>query len=452
MNANTPKKPGATQIYLSLAGGFLLLSLLLFFVFFGAERRNALLDRLLFEQEIGRILSITRIMPLIEGEISLEDISRIAPIEILGVGLYDGDGNPLFGMGSFPPRQMPLTDGEVSLSRQGGGSTLIYVRSFLSDGRPPRDPGRFPGLREETREIQDAVIGEPGIAGDTMPATVYLMTRVEEPGFGAKSLWLIYVVLESALAALFVLFGRMYVNNSRYRQQLESQRQLVHLGEAARTLTHEIKNPLSAIGLRLSILKKTVGDDSREDLDIIQEELDRLNELSSRIREFLKNPAGSPETVDLRTYLPELCKRMPGTTAIDIRVPAGQSCDILMDSGRLRSVVENLIVNAHEAAEGGTVELVLELHKRELRLSVLDRGRGVEAENVGRIFDPFFTTKTRGSGIGLSIARQFARAAGGDLLYAPREGGGSEFRLTVPVARSSPIGGGDIPIRREVGE
>ncbi|WP_169730426.1 sensor histidine kinase [Salinispira pacifica] len=440
------------QLNIPLIGGYLLISLLLFMMFFGTVRRNAILDRLLFEQEFARVLSMSRIMPMLEGQASLEEINEMSPLEIYGAALYDHEGEVLFGMGDIPPSLMPLEETDTKYQRQNSGSTIIYMRTFTDAPRPPQYLDPFPSLRSRPSDTGEQN-GNGGASEDSdrstppgfnregrrqiLPATVYLSASMPRSAPGASRIWMLYAILEIILAVLLAALGRMYIKNREYREQIEEQRHLVHLGEAARTLTHEIKNPLSAIGLRMSILKKTTGENTREDLNIIQEEVDRLNDLSSRIREFLKNPAGNPGTIHLQDYLPELIKRMPEHTSFEDNLPEDTACIVSIDESRLRSILENLILNAHEANRSGDnedmpVKILLEQGKRNYVLRVQDRGNGIDRENRERIFDPFFTTKTRGSGIGLSIARQFAQAAGGSLEYHPRDGGGSEFILTLP--------------------
>ena len=69
-----------------------------------------------------------------------------------------------------------------------------------------------------------------------------------------------------------------------------------------------------------------------------------------------------------------------------------------------------------------------------MTIRVLDRGRGIAADQRGRVFDPFFTTKSKGSGVGLTISQRFVEAAGGQLELLPRPDGGTESRVTLPRA------------------
>ena len=182
------------------------------------------------------------------------------------------------------------------------------------------------------------------------------------------------------------------------------------------------------------IRKKTRGEADRE-LDAIEEETERLNVLTRRVGDFLRNPLGSPELIELPTFLRDLAGRMPHPLLLAPELPR---LAVLFDRELLRSVMENLARNAHESygSEGGEVEVSLFREAGRVVVAVSDRGPGIPAEARGRVFDPFYTSKTQGSGIGLPLARRFVEAAGGHLSLLPREGGGTQARVALPEAQS----------------
>jgi two-component system sensor histidine kinase HydH len=120
-------------------------------------------------------------------------------------------------------------------------------------------------------------------------------------------------------------------------------------------------------------------------------------------------------------------------------VGSQQRAFIYFDPDRARSVFENLIKNALESTQDREPHVEIEItreKKKNIRVFIRDRGDGIKEENLEKIFDPFFTTKIHGSGIGLSICRQFVRARGGNLKLYAREGGGTVAEVILPVAHS----------------
>jgi two-component system sensor histidine kinase HydH len=232
-----------------------------------------------------------------------------------------------------------------------------------------------------------------------------------------------------ALAGIGALVAAQYRRNSEYRQRLAAQTELARLGEISRTLSHEIKNPLSAIRLQTGLLKKTLPEDRRADLRIIEEEIQRIALLTERVGDFLRDPRGEPQELDLDRFLRELALRYDGR--LRYRPPEGETVRVRVDPQRLRSVMENLINNALESGEG-EVEVRCAAQRHRAEVSVLDRGAGIPPAIRAKVFDPFFTSKTKGSGIGLSVARRFVEAAGGRLELADRSGGGTVARVLLP--------------------
>ena len=232
---------------------------------------------------------------------------------------------------------------------------------------------------------------------------------------------------------LYFLIMRILRENRRIRETMRKQENLISLGEAARTLTHEIKNPLSAITIQLAILKREVRPEVLPDLMIIDHETERLRKLTNRVSEFLRNPIGQPEMVNLVEEVENLVPLFHGS--VREVGPKIAKAYVFFDKDKLRSVIENLMKNAVEACDGMDVDVEVEVtadSTGDFHLFVRDRGCGIKAEDQKRIFDPFFTTKINGSGIGLSISNQFIKAAGGSLRLYSRDGGGTTAEAVFP--------------------
>jgi signal transduction histidine kinase len=103
-----------------------------------------------------------------------------------------------------------------------------------------------------------------------------------------------------------------------------------------------------------------------------------------------------------------------------------------------------LLRNAREAMPaGGPIEVVVKADGMSVSLSVADRGGGIPDDIRARVFDPFFSTKGEGTGLGLAITRQIIEAHAGTVNAESREdeGGGTRFRILLPIAPSRAVEG-----------
>ena len=344
--------------------------------------------------------------------------------DVLGFGYYTPAGNPIYLWGDAYMRlPFSLFDDNSSLS-----DTLISIN---------RDSGRIECMRyaELISFNPDNLLSGKGKDMLDFPDVIYLAfdasAFIERITFTrAVSVIVVLVIIACYFIVLWVL-GK----NRQYRNALRQQESLVSLGEAARTLTHEIKNPLSAIRLELAILKRSVTGPVLDDVLVIDHETERLTKLTDRVSEFLHNPLGHPEVVDLVEALRELVPLFHG----DVKwlEPKFRIAPVYFDKEKLRSVLENLMKNAIESCEGmekTDVEAEVIADKEGFyHVYVRDRGCGVSKKDEKRIFDPFFTTKVHGSGIGLSITSKFVTAVGGSIRLYPRQGGGTVADVRIPV-------------------
>ncbi len=412
------RKPGATQIvaYSVIAVLYLVISLLFFFLLRGEGRRSSLLLEHEAERTVSDLLESYRGRWITDA---LESDSRI-----LGFGIYDSGGDRIDGWGRAPA----LVDPD-SLSSVSSRFTYLQDRKSLI---LMRRIGLMPGMR----------YGQMGqmMRRHNMAAFLFLEFDIAR-GWGVLTLYnLASLLMPFLLLGVAAVIVALYRRNRVYRARLATQEQLVRLGEAARTLSHEIKNPLGAIRIQTGYLKKVLPADTHGELAVIEEEVQRLDLLTQRVGDFLRDPRGEPENVDMDPFLRGLLKRFEGEISYANRCQ--KTAIARFDRERLRSVLENLIQNALESREdpgghtrvpnkqdGPPVAIDLSETQSRLRLRVLDRGKGLPQEAREKIFDPFFTSKTTGSGIGLSISKRFVEAAGGELVLAARAGGGTEATI-----------------------
>lgn len=266
------------------------------------------------------------------------------------------------------------------------------------------------------------------------PGQGFLFLRVSDaPLEGRLWAWKIGGVLGSAAWAGFLAFvGVLWFRTRRYQTALVQHRELLQFAEASRTLSHELQNPLAAILLQTALLRRAADGEPASEVSIIEEEARRMSTLVSRVRDFLKDPQGQAERVDLSELVASLKERF--AIPVDLSME-GSPFFVHFDPHRLRSVVENLIKNAVES--GPDPQPVVRLSRPKagwVRLEVLDSGTGFTPVSLQQARNPFYTTKTTGTGIGLSITDSFVSAAGGKLKLENRPEGGAKVTLDLPEA------------------
>jgi two-component system sensor histidine kinase HydH len=234
------------------------------------------------------------------------------------------------------------------------------------------------------------------------------------------------------IGLIIILYIRhLYLRNREYRSRIEAQKNLVVLGTAVSTLAHEIKNPLLSIRIQTSILKKTLADIGAEEIAIIEEEVDRLQALTYRVNDYLREAKGHPVPINCYDTLSEISQRLCSRNIV--RNDSATDVSVMMDPDRGRSVFENIIRNALESGgDSETITAHIMQSGTNIVISIADRGAGISEENIKRIFDPFFTSKSTGTGIGLSISRRFVEAAGGTITLENRVDGGIVARIILP--------------------
>jgi signal transduction histidine kinase len=215
-------------------------------------------------------------------------------------------------------------------------------------------------------------------------------------------------------------------------------------GEMARRVAHEMKNPLTP--LRLAVHRLRAHPDAerslREPVEVIEEEVARLDELARQFAVLGRPSSGPASDVDLADLLDRL---------LDSDVPAGIETHLRVAPDvplirahydALQRAFRNLIRNAVEAMEEGTAPGVLtvdvSLEPPCVRIEFGDSGRGIAPEHLDRLFEPDFTLKAGGTGLGLAVVRQAVAAHGGSVTARPRPGGGASFTVELPVATDAP--------------
>ena len=259
--------------------------------------------------------------------------------------------------------------------------------------------------------------------------------RLREP-FSSHELRLI----ESVVAQL-----ALTVENSEHFARLQERDRLSVLGEMSAGLAHEIRNPLGSIKGAVQLLRPaSLDDEQREFVQVILEEVDRLDGVVGQFLDYARPNRGTPEPIALEPLLERvarLVQTQPHPADIEVRVVTASDLPrIRGDASQLEQVFLNLARNACEAMEtGGTLSLGAETltddgpHGR-VSVTFTDTGPGMPDEVQRLLFVPFFTTKKRGTGLGLAISQRIVQGMGGSIVIRSREGQGTQ--VTVRLRRA----------------
>jgi len=225
---------------------------------------------------------------------------------------------------------------------------------------------------------------------------------------------------------------------------------LAAVGTMTAGLSHEIRNPLNAAALQLSVLERRVrklpeGQQGAllEPLGLVRDEIRRLDHILEDFLQFARPREFRPEPVEVEPLLRRVGDLL-GSQAetrkvkLEVQVP-GPLSRVPGEEERLRQVLINLALNALDATPaGGEVRLSAGEDGRGIWVTVDDTGPGIPAALRDRIFEPFFTTKAQGSGLGLSIVHAIVTQHGGTLEVGEAPGGGAHFVLRLPQAVPAP--------------
>ncbi len=226
----------------------------------------------------------------------------------------------------------------------------------------------------------------------------------------------------------------------RERELVRSER-LAAVGKLSAMITHEIRNPLSAIGLNAELLDDELANnvEGQALCRAIHREVDRLTAITEEYLAFGKLPKPKIASEHVNAMVEALAAFVrEDLTAkhIDLSVELADSDPIaLVDASQLRQCLVNLVRNAADALAakgGGTVTLRTRKAGERAVIEVEDTGVGIAPEVLPRLFDTFFSTKDGGSGLGLALTQQIVKDHGGDLGVSSTLGRGTTFTVSIP--------------------
>ncbi len=230
-----------------------------------------------------------------------------------------------------------------------------------------------------------------------------------------------------------------------FNEELVRAKTLSTLGQYSNELAHEIKNPLNAINIQMSLLEREIGKhdlSSREELSdivkVVKEEISRLNKLAKDCLDFSKSGDLKRKDEDIGQIFEELLSLITPhaeLNGIDIYLKMMAGCSqALVDKDKFKQALLNIIINSIDVMiGGGEIEINVSKEDGRLNISLKDTGPGIPEEQHDKIFDLFYSTKSGGTGVGLAITKNIIHAHGGNIRFRELNKG-AEFIIELPLS------------------
>lgn len=266
--------------------------------------------------------------------------------------------------------------------------------------------------------------------GTVFPAEIHAM-RVELDGGDGPASYVVESIRDLGQAA-----------------RVSHEQRLSELGLLAAGIAHEIHNPLGSVRLGVQGLTRDVRDHGIgaeriiDYMKLIDQEIDNCIAVTRRLLLLARPPANTLQLVVINDALADTLRLLAFDAQTHGIAQVHDACAeplrILADEAELRMIFLNLIQNGHHAMpDGGTLSAVLATEDGRARIEIADTGVGMPPETVARIFDPFFSRRAdgvAGTGLGLTIVRNFVERMGGRIDVDSAPGAGTRFVIRLPLA------------------
>ena len=210
------------------------------------------------------------------------------------------------------------------------------------------------------------------------------------------------------------------------------------IGETAAMVGHDLRNPLQAVANLVHLAKEKAGSARDKDLSLIVDQIsdqaDYMNKLVTDLQDYSRSMKPRPVRVNLAEVVDGALSTLQIPKSVRVRVDVGKAAGFDGDPDLLKRALMNIISNGIQAMDdGGELSVRVDGNDAMVSISVHDSGKGLTKEIQEKMFNPLFTTKSRGTGLGLPIAKRIIEAHQGHIKVSSEPGNGTTFTIEFPL-------------------
>lgn len=240
----------------------------------------------------------------------------------------------------------------------------------------------------------------------------------------------------------FFLKYAMFKRQAAHEKKENELQKLELVGTLAASTAHEIRNPLTGIkGLVQLLSEKYTNSTDQYYFSVINEEINRINEIVSEFLILGKPTAQKTEMIDLNLIIKTLNPLIHSEALMN---QINYQCELPNNPAfvectkdQMKQVILNITKNAFESMEaGGSLTIKLSVKNNKCQIKISDTGTGIPEKDIKKIFQPFYTSKNSGTGLGLVVCRRIIQSFGGEIFITSKENVGTHVDIFLPVLKN----------------
>jgi signal transduction histidine kinase len=246
------------------------------------------------------------------------------------------------------------------------------------------------------------------------------------------------VTTKDEVGALARTFNDMVRRIQDWQEAMVRQERLAALGQVTATVSHELRNPLSAIRISFFVIAQRLRGKEpglQPALDRIEESITRCEAIIGDLLAFNRNRPMERQPTELDPWLASLLDEYEPPPHVVLQRQLAAAATLSLDRERFRRCMLNVLNNACQAMEGpaGRLTVASNVESGRIAIRVSDTGCGIPADQLEKVFEPLFSTKSFGVGLGLPIITQIMAGHGGSVEVQSQSGQGTTFTLWLPI-------------------